>query len=144
MTKGKKVAVIIAGIFATLAVVAAVYLFLPTAPKTIEGAWVSEDGLIVYMYQGGTARQFLEATYGKNSVPDQTFKYSVTDNVMRISEGKESSGKTVSLPPITLTMKFSNGNRMVTMYDGDLRVSSVYRVGGPEAKLLHLSNNWFK
>jgi len=144
MTIGKKVAVIIGGGVAALAVVVAVYFFLPTAPKTIEGAWVSEDGLLVDTYQGGTVRGFMEATYGENATPDETFKYSVTDNMMRISEGKEASGNGVSLLPITLAMKFSQGNRVVTLYDGDQRVNSMYRVGSPEASLIHFSNNWFK
>jgi hypothetical protein len=144
MTKARKTGVIIAVLFAAFAVVAAVYFLLPTAPKTIEGAWLSEDGLVVGTYEGGTGRQFMEATYGENNAPDQTFKYAVKGNAMRISDGKEASGKAVSLPPMTLAMKFSNGNRVVTMYDGDLRTSSVYRLGSPEAKLVHLGNNWFK
>jgi len=144
MTRGMKSAVVIAGVLAALAVVAAVYFFLPTALKTIEGAWVSEDGLIVVTNEGGTGRQFMEATYGKDDIPDQTFKYSVAGDMMRISDGKEASGKSVSLPPMTLGMKFSQGNRVVTVYDGGQRVSSLYRVGSPEARLIHLSNNWFK
>lgn len=144
MAKRRRSAVIIAGVFAALAIVAAVYFFLPTAPKTIEGAWLSEDSLVVHTYEGGTGRLFMAVTYGKSNAPDQTFKYSVAGDTMRISDGKEASGKTVLLPPMTLALRFSNGNRVVTMYDGGQRVSSVCRVGSPEARLLYLSNNWFK
>jgi len=86
----------------------------------------------------------MEVTYGKNATPDQTFKYSVAGDMMRIADGKEASGKSVVLPPMTLALRFSNSNRVVTMYDGGQRVSSVCRVGSPEARLIHLSNNWFK
>lgn len=144
MIKDKRFAVRAVGVLAALAVAAAIYFFLPTAPRAIEGAWVSEDGLVVYTYEGGTARQFTEATYGKNGVPDQTFQYAVTGDEMRVSNGREANGKAVSLPPMTLALRFSNGNRVATMYDGGQRVSSAYRVGSPEARLLYLSNNWFK
>jgi len=56
MTKAKKAGVVIAALFAAFAVGAAVYFFLPTAPKTIEGARVSEDGLVVATHEGGTGR----------------------------------------------------------------------------------------
>ena len=144
MTRGMKSAVVIAGVLAALAVVAAVYFFLPTALKTIEGAWVSEDSLVVYTYGDGTGRLFIAETHGKSNAPDQTFEYSVAGDMMSIADGKEASGKSVSLPPMTLGMKFSQGNRVVTVYDGGQRVSSLYRVGSPEARLIHLSNNWFK
>jgi hypothetical protein len=144
MARGRKIALLFLGSFIALFAMAGVYFFLPTAPKTIEGAWVSEDGLVVGTYGGGTGRQFMEETYAKNGDPDQTFKYSVTGNTMRISDGKEAGGKDVSLPPMMLAVKFSFGNRRVTLYDGGQRVSTAYRVGSPEARLLHLSNNWYK
>ncbi len=50
----------------------------------------------------------------------------------------------VLLPPMTLTLRFSFGNRVVTTYDGGQRVSSLCRAGSPEAKLLHFSNNWYR
>jgi|GEM_PF-2801581 len=144
MTRGKKFAVIIVGVLAALAVAATVYFLVPTAPETIEGAWISEDSLVVQTYEGGTGRLFMAASYGKSDAPDQTLKYSVAGDMMRIADGKEASGKAVSLPPMTLALRFSNGNRVVTMYDGGQRVSSVCRVGSPEARLLYFSNNWFR
>jgi hypothetical protein len=144
MSRGRKAAVAMTGVLVAVAVVAAVYFFLPTAPKTIEGTWVSEDGLVIGTYEGGTARQFMEATYGGSSTPDQTFKYAITGDMMRMSDGRESDGKDVLLPPMTLALRFSFGNRVVTMYDGGQRVSSLCRAGSPEARLLHFSNNWYR
>jgi hypothetical protein len=144
MTRGRKAAIAIVVALVGLAIVAAVYLFLPTAPKSIEGAWVSEDGLVIGTYEGGTARQFMEANYGGSSTPDQTFKYAITGDMMRMSDGRESDGKDVLLPPMTLALRFSFGNRVVTMYDGGQRVSSLCRAGSPEATFLHFSNNWYR
>jgi hypothetical protein len=143
MTRGRKAVAAIAGVLIALAVLAAVF-FLPTAPSSIDGTWVSEDGLVLVTYEGGTARQFMEATYGGSTTPDQTFKYAITGDMMRVSDGKESSGEDVSLPPMTLAMRFSFGNRVVSLYDCGQRVSSLYRAGGPEARLLHLRNNWYR
>jgi hypothetical protein len=144
MTKGRRAAVTIAAVVVALAAVAAVYFLLPTAPRTIEGTWVSEDGLVVRTYEGGTARQFMEATYGKSNTPDQTYTYAMPGNTIRISDGRGTSEEADSLPPMTFAVRFSFGNRVVTLYDGDQRVSSGYRAGSPEARLSHLSNNWYR
>ena len=144
MGRGKKTALIVFGVVIALAAIAGVYYFLPTAPKTIEGVWVSEDGMVVFDYKAGLARSYMAAQYAENTLPFQTFSYIVTDNMMRVFGGKEANGEDVSLPPYTAEMRFAFGNRVVTMFDSDVRMNSFYRWGSPEARLLLLTNNWYK